>query len=384
MPTRLALPPFSFKSLITHPLFVIMANVLPMVVLIGGSWVYFTTQVPDRFQTESAFIIKGSKTADQGSGKGVSALLGAANGQIQDAFVVKRYIESPEMLAKLNAEFNLLATFQRNNIDWQWHLSPKSSSNEVMRYYRQMVKVHLDETSGLLILTVEDFDKKQSVALARAILRNAETFLNQLSHQVATNQLGFGDEQLAKSSQKLAEAQSNLQAFQAKHALVSLNEELGLKTNIIATLEADLAQKDIELETASSYLSDDAFKVISLRQQRQNIQAKLDEYRQGLSGQSQNPNDPKLVALQKDYDKLKLDVQFWTDNYQANLKTLEATKLEAVQKLKFLLLVSEPFEPLRSEVPKRGYLVLTVLLGGGLLLGIFRLMLFTVWDHQER
>jgi capsular polysaccharide transport system permease protein len=370
-----------FSSLLGVGKFILSSAPIWIVAILA--WGYYTTQVHDRYQTTSVFVVRGNQQVGTAM-PGVSALLGIPDSGFSDAFVVREYIQSLEMLNELDKEFNLIAEYEQNNIDRHFHLEKDSKTKDVLNYYRDLVQVNYDQLTGLITLKVQDFSAKRSSLIARHIIKRSEAFINQMSHSVAEQQLGFVDEQFIQVRDKLSEAQERLLAFQDKNGVINPVDEASLQGGLISTLESELAAREIELETASTYLTDDSFKIDSLKEQVSNLRKKLASARSELAGTAgSRTSNAKVSHLQKEFQDLSLDVKFWTDTYASTLGTVQKTKMETLQQLKFLLMVTQPFTPVRSEFPNRPYIVLTLTMVAALLYGVIRLVVLTIWDHED-
>ncbi|NND50398.1 MAG: lipopolysaccharide biosynthesis protein, partial [Rhizobiales bacterium] len=66
-----------------------------------------------------------------------------------------------------------------------------------------------------------------------------------------------------------------------------------------------------------------------------------------------------LNELDSQFREIQLELEFNTNIYKTNLSALEAARLEAARRLKFLIVVAEPSLADESEYPQHEYIIVT-------------------------
>ncbi len=301
------------------------------------------------------------------------------NTSLTDALVIKEYIRSRAMLESLDAELDLRGHYADDRWDPISRLDRQASKEDFLKFYRKRVDVRVDGESMIISLKVEAYTPEFAQAMATAIVRRAENFVNEISHALAREQMAFVQSELEGANRRLREASDRLVALQKKNELLSPEIETVTLGNIIATLQAELASRRAELSTLRSYLNDTAPEVVAARKRITALEQQIERERAkqvGIDSQG-------LSELALDYQAAQMAVKVAADAYQIGLKTLETARLDASRKAKHLVQVSGPGLPDEALVPRRAYSIFTAAVLLHLLYFVVTLVVATVRDHRD-
>ena len=215
--------------------------------------------------------------------------------------------------------------------------------------------------------------------LNREILKNSESFINDLSQQVAAEQLKFAEQQLATAKEQLDESRNILLEFQNKNQMFDPQAQAQAVATIVASLESNLAQLRTEERTSLSYLNETAPQVVAIRSQIESVQQQIADEKAKLT----SPKTSKLNKSVVDFEALKANVEFATDLYKLSLASLEKARLEASRKLKKLVVISTPELAQDALYPRVIYLIATYFLILNILFGITMLIYSIIREHKE-
>lgn len=205
----------------------LLTRVLAMVVLptLIAS-VYFGLIASDEFESTSLVVIErrdrssvaglgdeptnGIAIAEHPSTAKRTAKSAPVGGSRDDALLVKEFILSRNMLAKLEQEVGLLKHYQDPKIDTISRLSAKSSREKAYGYYLKHSAVQFDSASGLLTVHLRAYDSAVAAKASDVLLRQSEQMLNALGNRAEQDSLKAAEAELERarmeSSQKTAEA----------------------------------------------------------------------------------------------------------------------------------------------------------------------------------
>lgn len=354
----------------------ILMVILPLILIVF----YLLVFAQDRYVTNSTIVVKQVGEVNAQTNTGIGALLGVSNTSAEDAQFLKAYIQSRDLVEKLDKELNLTKAFRGNGSDPIFELQPNSSKEELVNYYNKRVKVNLDESTMLLTVTTEGFSPEFSLQLNKVILKESESFINDVSQRIAKDQLTFAKEQLNEAAGNLKQSRENLIAYQNQNQTFDPQAQALAVAQIINQLESSLVQLRTEERTLLSYLNTTAPQVVAIRSQMESIQKQIQDEKMKLtsSGQSEKLNRSAL-----NFEGLKAQVEFNTDLYKLALASLEKARLEAMRKLKNIVIITSPQLPQDALYPRIGYIGFSAFLLLNIFFGVVFLIRSIIREHKE-
>lgn len=358
-------------------------NITLAVVFIGlptvttSSYVIFFAQ--DRYVSESVVSVKRVSEASSLPANGLSALIGANNTSVEDAQYLREYIHSADMLNKINEKINLRSAFIGNQKDPIFQLNRKASREDLLSFYQERVSVKLDESTYMLRISTEGLSPQFSLKLNQMILSESERFINHVSQQIAKNQVAQAESQLKEASVRLSIAKEDLIAYQNKNQMLDPLANAQAVNQLIAGLKANLTDLETQERALLAYLNPDTPQVVSLRSQIQAVEQQIAQEQDKLT----STNGVKLNRQAVQFETLKSNVDFSLDLYKLALTALEKSRLEAVQKMKSVIVISSPQLAQEALYPRRFYIVFSTFLISCLFYAMIRLLLTVVRDHQD-
>lgn len=354
----------------------ILMVILPLIFVVF----YLLAFAQDRYVTTSTIIVKQVGEVNTQNSTGIGALLGVSSTSNEDAQFLKAYIQSRDLIEKLDQQLNLAEAFQGKGRDPVFQLSQDASKEKLVKYFNQRVKISLDEATMLLQISTEGFDPEFSLKLNQAILKESELFINEISQRVAKDQLVFAQEQLDESLDSLTQARENLIGYQNKNQMFDPQAQAMAVAQIVNGLENSLAQLRTEERTLLSYLNPDAPQVVAIRSQIESVRKQIEDEKAKLTSPSESD---RLNRSAVDFEGLKAQVEFSTDLYKLSLASLEKARLEAVRKLKNLVVITSPQLPQDALYPRVFYMSFSAFLLLNILFGITMLIRSIIREHKE-
>lgn len=349
---------------------------VPMLVAV----VYYAVFAADRYVSEAKITVRQSGEAGAGDISGIALIMAGVNtGSREETLYLRDYIHSLDMLKHLDAKFGLRQAFDVKKLDPLFRLYADSSQEWFLWYYRNRVEVAFDDLTGLLTVRVQAFDPDLAQKVNAEILAQSERFVNEISHRLAREQMAFAESEMLKARDRFQQAKGRLIAFQNKHKVLDPLAQAQATATLSAQLEGEIARKEAELKTLTSYLQDNAPQVVLIRSQVAALNAQLEQERSKVASQS----GARLNTLASEFQNLMLDAGFAEDAYKAALTAMETTRIEASRKLKSLVVVESPARAETAVYPQRLYNLATLLVILALVYGITRLVIATIQDHRD-
>jgi len=372
-PTNISTIFDSIKRLLSkHSFFVFVFFPSLLYFLYGSIW------ETERYESRSKIVVKQPDTTSTLVPE--LALLGgvSSGANSQDAFLLKEYILSYDMLKYLDSSLNVKSHYTNGNIDVFTRLSKEAMSEEFLEYYQSMVKIEVDSTSGVVSIYVKAFDADFAKQMSRLILQMAEEFINSISQQLAKSKLEFVNKEHELASSKLNRAQNSLLEYQQKHELLDPESEGAAMQSITFKLESEIAAKRAELNAYNKFMSRNSPEVIQAENVLQGLEQQLNDERKRLA--VENGSAPSVSSKLITYSQLKIEVELALQSYSATLVSLESARVEALQQIKYLVKIENSTLPESTSYPKSGYntvLFAVILL---LLYGTGRIIVATILE----
>lgn len=349
--------------------------VLPWLAITG----YTTMIAKPRYVSQSSIIIKQINDS-QASGFGLSALLGVNSTSKEDATFLTEFILSKDMLDRLDGEFKFREHYHQTGRDFLNELPSDATNEELLQYYKKRVNVNLDELSSVLTVKTEGFDPQYALALNQAILKESEQFVNRISRAVAKEQVAFSEGQLKSAEERLETAKKNLLSYQNDNQVIDPKTNVDVVNQVISGLKTQLANLRTEERQLLSYLNPEAPQVVAVKSQVFAVERQIQEEQAKLTS---DPENSKLNEQTMAFDTIKADVEFANELYKLSLTAAEQSRLEAIRKMKNLIIISSPHQSDEALYPRKAYIILTSLAFLLIIYGFVLLTAAVIRDHSK-
>jgi capsular polysaccharide transport system permease protein len=339
---------------------------------------YYGFVAADQYVAEARFAVRGSEAA-------ATDMLGVLTGipgngaSAADALVVRDFVRSRDAVEALERRLDLRAAYSREEADWLARLGPADPIEDVVDYWRRMVEVGYETTSGITTLRVQAFRPDDAVAIAGAILEEGEALVNRLSERARRDAVAFAEAELTRAEERLGAARAEVTRFRDQRQALDPARSAEARLGIQAGLEADLAKAEAELSAMRSYMRPDAPAVVSAGNRIAALRRQVEAERAKLAGEQ---GDPRVLSgLVADYERLAGEQEFAAKAYVSALASLEAARADAARKHRYLATFVMPHMPEDATRPRRLVGILTVFFASLVAWGIGALGVAAVKDH---
>ena len=320
-----------------------------------------------------------STAGDNVQANSLISLLNSSANTSDDVKYLKAYINSLDMLKILEQKINIRKLYQEQSIDLPFAIYDFTSQESFLKYYQKMIRAKIDDKTGLLVLEVEGFTPESSYLIAKTIVEESEKFVNEISHKGAREQMAFAEGELEKFKQRYQKAQNNLIDFQNKYGVFDPLKQAESKARLISEMEANIAKKEATLLNLQSYMNDSAPEIIALKSEIMALKKQLKKERSKIASSGVNQ---KLNNLVVKFQDLTIEANFMQSAYTAALKAYETSRIEALRKIKQLVIVQSPALPQSAKYPERIYDILTAFMILSLIFGIFKFVKMVIEEHR--
>lgn len=338
---------------------------------------YFGIVASDRYVSRADLVVK---QADQIKMlPDALSMLGLGGSNHQDVLLIQDYLNSPDLLDKLDKELGIKAHYQNHKIDYFSRLSDDASREDFIQYYRDHLMLRLDELSGVLTIEFQAFDPAYGQRVVGLMLKESEGFINRLGHQVALEQLTFVEKEVDRAYQRVQDEKAKVLEFQNSHHLLSPESTSTAWLGVVSQIESELAQQQAQLKQLQSYMKETAPAVISVQARVDALNKQLEQEKARLTGVDKDAMNEVTAR----YMDVQTQASLAADLYKSGLVSLEQARVEAYRKLKHLLVVSQPTLAEDAEYPRRLYNLATIGVLLCLLYGLVVMGLATLREHQD-
>ncbi len=342
--------------------------------------IYWLFIASDRYVSEAHVIIQRTDLAGGQSMDFSSLLGGAINGSRADQLLLRDHLLSIDMLKKLDATLNLRAHYsdsQRDPLSRMWFQD--ASMEWFHRHYLTRVSVEFDEYAGVLLIKSQGYDPKKAHAITSMLVREGEKFMNEMAHDLADEQVAFLEKQVEQMSQRTLQARQAVLNYQNRKGLVSPQATVTTLAGIVAKLEAQRTELEIQRRALQAYLVSDHPNIVQLDQQAAAITRQIAEEEAKLA----SPGGKTLNRTVEEFQRLEMEAGFAQDVYKTALIALEKGRVEAIRTLKKVSVLQAPSQPEFALEPRRYYNTLVFTLVAMLLAGVAHLLAAIVRDHKD-
>ena len=340
---------------------------------------YYTFIAADRYVSEVSLSVKSTDGSSPISLSGIESLVGVASSSTEDIKLLQEYIKSFDMLQKLDEKINLRSLYEKQKIDLFFRIYSSTSKESYLKYYRDRIHILFDDTTGLLNVAVESFSPEDARIISAAILEESERFINEISHNIAREQLRFAQGELESAKQKYKDAKNELLAFQNEYGVFDPQSLAKTKAGFITEIELQISKKETELNTMRSYLNDNAPEIVALKAELRAHKEQLEKERRKVAS---NASQDKLNDVVAQFEALYLNLSFAEDVYKTAITAVETTRIEIGRKAKQVVVIQSPYVPDSAAYPNKMYNIITIFVILTLIFGVVRLVRAIIDEHR--
>jgi len=342
---------------------------------------YFTVFAANRYVSESTVALQHASN-DASSLPGAALLLaGLSSPSRGEALYLRQYMQSLALLELLDAKLDLRKHYEAEKLDLFTRLWGGASQESFLAYFRNRVEVTVDEASATITVRVQGFTPDFAQALNRAILKEGERFVNEMSHSLAREKLSFSESELARAAEHVQASTAEVLAFQNRYGLLDPSIDAQASGALSAQMQASITKSEAELRGLRTFMTEDAPQVKALRAQIKATQAQMEVERARATGTGEQSE--RLGALTIEFKGLRMRAEFALDAYKVALAAIEGARMEATRKLTSLIVIEPPTLPETAEYPRRLYNLVTLFVVCTLLYAVVRLVIATIREHQD-
>ncbi|RFZ83956.1 hypothetical protein D0Y60_19245 [Shinella sp. WSJ-2] len=318
---------------------------------------YFAFIASPQYVVETQFSVRGAGQASLGA-LGLPALVGGG-AQSGDSYIVADYIHSAQILPDIKSQtgVDIRTVYSRPTIDFLYRENGTRSLDEFRDYWRNMVNVSYNATTGNVTMRVFAFSPSDAKQIAQSILSVSEHLVNALSEKSRQQVVEAANQQVARSEERLRNIRKQMTELQITEQAVDPTAVATMEATIISSLEQELANLRTRYKALVDTVSSDAPSARVIERNISALEAQLVEQKKRLTGEAKGqPDDGKRTRAGADtsnalpqmisrFSELGVEQEFAVKAYTASLAALETSMQEAQKQERYFAVYVPPREP---------------------------------------
>lgn len=222
---------------------------------------------------------------------------------------------------------------------------------------------------SLIHISVKDRDPNRASEIANGFLDELYKTNSLLATSEAGQRRAFYDQRLAEEKDALARAESDLKNTQQKTGLIQLSGQAASIIGSIAQARAQVASREVELQSIRTYATQDNPETVRLEQEIESLKSHLanleNSQRTIMPGDIQVPTG-RLPEAFLEYERQTRELRYHVTLYELLSKQSEAARLDEAKSAPVIQVIDRAVPPDKKSGPSRK--LITV---GFALLGFF-------------
>jgi len=210
------------------------------------------------------------------------------------------------------------------------------------------------EKSGFIAITFTDSDKKRAAAIANAYTSQLRHLSQSLAITDSSQRRLFYEEQLERAKDDLVKAEFAFQQVQQKKGLIQVGAQAAAMVNGLASLRAQVAAKEVEVQALRSYSTERNPDVQLAENQLSSLRDEVAALER--RNHSAGPFDlgmEDVPAASLEYLSAEHEVQYRQALLDLLLKLYDGARLDEAREATIIQVVEPAIEPDRRSSPNR-------------------------------
>jgi capsular polysaccharide transport system permease protein len=356
----------------------IASFVLCVLLPVLGVGVYLYNFAADQYASRVGFTVR---TEETGSAMEVlGGLTSLSSASSSDTDILYKFIQSQELVRAIDETLDLKAIFRKPLNDPYFTLAADARIEDLVAYWKNMVRIYYDPGTGLMEIEVRAFDPLDAQIIATDLFTRSSAMINSLSAVARDDTTRYAREELDEAVARLKDARQALTQFrnatQIVDPMVDIQGQMGLLTSLNAQLATDLIELDILTETAG----DSDPRVEQTRRKIDKIEKRIAQEREKL-GETDGQNGRTYADLVGTFESLQVDREFAERAYVSALSAYDTAVAEARRQSRYL---AAYVNPTLAETPLYPQRAVLLLVASFLLFGVWSIAVLIYYSLHDR
>lgn len=239
--------------------------------------------------------------------------------------------------------------------------------------------VSLGRKDGVITISVEDESPEKAAVMANDYVVELEQLSKELALTEASQRRAFLENQLADAFAKLQAAEEAMKASQQQSGLVQLDAQGQAVIEAIASLQAQIAAKEVELGALRLFATDenpDVKRIVTTITELKNQLSQLERTNPNAQQVSSViPSTSQLPEAGLEFMRRTRDLKYAETIHGLLAQQFQMAKVDEAQNAPILQVLDEAIPPEKRSSPKRAQMVLMAMVASGFLMCLLAYML---------
>jgi len=364
---------------------VLLSFVLLVVLPSGGAGWYLRARAADQYASYLGFSVR----RDEGGLSAAGLLGGLAQitgpGASPDGEILHALLQSQQFVAGVDAALDLRALWALPGRSWArgdpvFAFDPGGSIEDLLDYWRRMVRISWDGGTGLIEVRALAFRPGDATAITREILARSEQAINELNAAARADALRHARADLEEAVERLKDAREALTRFRSRHQIVDPVIDLQAQSGLIGTLQAQLAEALIAADLLREGGAADP-RLVQAERRIAVIEARIADERRRLGAGTETGEEEAFAGLVGDYERLRVEEEFARQSWLAAMTAHDAALAESARQSRWLAAHVLPTTAESARFPRRAVLAGLVALFAFL---AWAILVLGAWSLRDR
>lgn len=302
-----------------------------------------------RYVSQSQFMVRTLGSSDMGN---IATLLTdqKVTRASDETYAVSAYITSRDAVDTLTRNDRLrdiLASPQADFINRFPNLYTRDTRERLYWHFQNFVDLEVSSESGIARLDAVAFTPQDALTLNKAMLRNAEDFVNRLNTRIFGDSLTLAAAEVEAQKAKFTEIEARLTAYRNTQSVLDPNKEVADTLTRIGALMTKLSQTESEIAQTTS-LTPRSPQLASLASEATALREQIATERGRMAGERGS-----LAGKFAEFDRIVLDRTLASKQLEAALAQYDKSRADATRQHFYLQTVVSPEAPDMATRPRR-------------------------------
>jgi len=367
----------------------VMSFVLLVILPVMVTAFYLFAIAEDQYASTTGFSVQREE------GPAASDFLGiipglSVGGGASDTDILYEFIQSQRIVNLVDKKLDLRAHYKAYwegsfwTADKVFSLWPDADAEDLLWFWKRVVRISYDQSSGLIEVQVLAFDPEYAQAVAAEVVAQSQIMINDLSDTARDDATRYARDDLNAALERLKIAREALTDFRTRTQIVDPAADLQSRLGVMSNLQQQLAQAFIDYDLLLSVVNDDHPRMLQAQRRIAVIQERVSSERESFTS-----DDTSNGAVGKDYptliaefERLSVDRQYAEESYRAALTALDVARATAVRQSRYLATYIDPTWAESSEYPKRLIILGLVTMFLFMAFSLMALIFYSIRDRQ--
>ena len=318
---------------------------------------YLYVYAQDQFASTTGFTVRSDEaTSASELVGGLSAFVSSSS--TTNADVLHEFIQSQQIVQRVQARLDLRAHYTTHwPRDPVFALWPDATIEDLLWFWRRVVRVSYDKASGLMNLQVRANSAEMAQAISLAIVEESELMINALNEQARRDSMANAERDLGAALERLRVAREDLAGFRARTQIVDPLADIQGRMGVINNLQQQLAQALVDHDLLLQTTTDTDPRVRQALRRIEVIQDRIAQERRNFATQDVTVFDTDYPRMIAQFESLMVTQQFAEETYTAALAAMDGARSNAQRQSLYLATFVRPTLAESAQYPARAQLV---------------------------